>query len=190
MHNQPELSMIGPRIAWHVPAGIDLFSLVLPALLDGRAAIERAYRLGSAHCFGRGCCRERRGEMMDQLPAPVPNVISTGQGHQGFSRQPIAASPQWEPIVIAADGQTAQAAVIAALQTRRDPLRTRDVRERINRNRQEPLVNERVYQALVTLHQRGLVMRLKSLDHRDVYWQLPKTSGPRRKPANNEPRRF
>ena len=61
-------------------------------------------------------------------------------------------------------GQTAQAAVIAALQTKRGPLRTRDVRERINRNRQEPLVNERVYQALVTLHQRGLVMRLKSLE--------------------------
>ncbi|MBO0884999.1 MAG: hypothetical protein J2P17_32640 [Mycobacterium sp.] len=92
--------------------------------------------------------------------------------------------------MIAAEGQTAQAAVIAALQTRRGPLRTRDVRERINRDRQEPLVNERVYQALVTLHQRGLVMRLKSVDHRDVYWQLPKPSGSRRKPANNEPRRF
>jgi hypothetical protein len=124
------------------------------------------------------------------VPAPVPSVINTGRGQQDSLRQPMAESPQWEPIVIAADGQTAQAAVIAALQTRRGPLRTRDVRERINRNRQEPLVNERVYQALVTLHQRGMVMRLKSLDHRDVYWQLPKTSGPRRKPANNEPCRF
>jgi hypothetical protein len=79
----------------------------------------------------------------------------------------------------AADGQTAQAAVIAVLQTRPGPLRTRDVRERINRNRQEPLVNERVYQALVALYQRGLVMRLKSPNRRHVQWQLP--SGSRRK---------
>jgi hypothetical protein len=129
---------------------------------------------------------------MGQLPvsASVSSVVNSGRGDQDSSRQPIAVSPQWEPIMIAADGQTAQAAVIAALQTRRGPLRTRDVRERINRNRQEPLVNERVYQALVTLYQRGLVMRLKSVDHRDVYWQLPKTSGSRRKPVNNERLRF
>jgi hypothetical protein len=124
------------------------------------------------------------------VPAPVSSVMNAGRVLQDSSRQPIAASPQWEPSMIEVDGQTAQAAVIAALQTKRGPLRTRDVRERINCNRQEPLVNERVYQALVTLHQRGLVMRLKSLDHRDVYWQLPRSSGSRRKPANNEPRRL
>jgi Fe2+ or Zn2+ uptake regulation protein len=81
----------------------------------------------------------------------------------------------------AADRQTPQAAVIAVLQTRPGPLRTRDVRERINRNRQEPLVSERVYEALVALYQRGVVTRLKSPDHRHVYWQLPETRGSRRK---------
>jgi DNA-binding HxlR family transcriptional regulator len=94
------------------------------------------------------------------------------------------------PVMTAADGQTAQAAVIAALQTRPGPLRTRDIREQINHNRQEPLVSERVYQALVALCQRGLVTRRKFPDHHHVYWQLPKARGARRKPADNEPRRF
>ena len=66
------------------------------------------------------------------------------------------------------------------LQTRPGPLTTRDVREQINHNRRQPLVSERVYQALVALHHRGLVARLKSPDHRHVYWQLPKTNGSRR----------
>jgi hypothetical protein len=127
------------------------------------------------------------------VPVPVPNVINpvnNGRGHQDPTGRTIAASTQWKPVTTTADGQTAQAAVIAALQTRPGPLRTRDVRERINHNRQEPLVNERVYQALVALYRRGLVTRRKSLDHRDVYWQLPKLRGSRRKPADNEPRRF
>lgn len=90
----------------------------------------------------------------------------------------------------AADGQTVQAAVIAALQVKPGPLPTRGVRERVNHNRQEPLVNERVYQALVTLYQRGLVTRRKSPDRHHVYWELPKTRGSGRKPADNEPRRI
>jgi hypothetical protein len=110
------------------------------------------------------------------------NAVNTGRGHQDLLCRRNAASPQWKSVMTAADGQTAQAAVIAVLQTRPDPLRTCDVRERINRNRQEPLVNERVYQALVALYQRGLVTRLKSVDHRDVYWQLPKTRRSARKP--------
>jgi hypothetical protein len=40
MHNQPEFSMIGPRIACYLPPGADPLSLVLPAPTDGRAAVE------------------------------------------------------------------------------------------------------------------------------------------------------
>jgi hypothetical protein len=123
---------------------------------------------------------------MSQLPVPLAaskaiNAVITGQGHQDPTRRTIAVSPQWKSVIAGADGQTAQAAVIEVLQTRPGPLRTRDVRERINHNRQEPLVNERVYEALVALYQRGLVTRLKTPDRRHVYWQLPKTSGSRRK---------
>jgi hypothetical protein len=129
-------------------------------------------------------------EMIGPLPVPnVINPINTGRGHQDPTGRTIAASTQWKSVTTA-DRQTAQAAVIAALQTRPGPLRTRDVQERINDNRQEPLVNERVYQALVTLYQRGLVTRRKSPDQRHVYWQLPKNRRYRRKPANDEPRRF
>jgi hypothetical protein len=129
---------------------------------------------------------------MPLLP-PVPSAVNTAvnaRDHQDLPRRRNAAGPRWKSVMTAADGQPAQAAVIAVLQTGSRPLRTGDVRERINRNRQEPLVNERVYQALVTLYQRGLVTRLKSVDHRDVYWQLRKTRGSGRKPADHEPRFF
>jgi hypothetical protein len=113
---------------------------------------------------------------------PVPDTVNTGRDHQDPARRTIATSPQWQSVMTAADEQTPQAAVIAALQSKRGPLRTRDVRERINHNRQEPLVNERVYQALVALYQRGLVTRRESPDCHHVYWQLPKT-GESRQPS-------
>lgn len=123
------------------------------------------------------------GQLPVALPAPVRNTINgvdTRQGHQNRTLRTVAASPQWKSVITAAGGQTAQAAAIMVLQTRPGPITTRDVQEQINHNRQEPLVSERVYQALVALHQRGLVTRLKSPDHRHVYWQLSKTNGSRR----------
>jgi hypothetical protein len=89
-----------------------------------------------------------------------------------------------------AGGQTAQAAVIAALQMRPGPLPTRDVRESTTHNRQEPLGNEWVYGPLVAFYQRGLVTRRESPDHHHVYWQLStRICGLRRQPVDNEPRR-
>jgi DNA-binding HxlR family transcriptional regulator len=110
---------------------------------------------------------------MGQLPAP--NTVNTRQDHHDPTRRTIAASPPWKPVTTAADEQPPQAAVIAALQSKQGPWRTRDVRERVNHNRQEPLVNERIYQALVALHQRGLVTRRESPNRHHVYWQLRKT---------------
>jgi hypothetical protein len=55
------------------------------------------------------------------LLAPVLNAINainTGSGHQDVPGRKNAASPRWKSVITAADGQTAQAAVIAVLQTR------------------------------------------------------------------------
>ncbi|OBG75822.1 MULTISPECIES: hypothetical protein [unclassified Mycobacterium] len=50
------------------------------------------------------------------------------------------------------------------------PLSTRALTERINVNREPVLTHERVYDALLELHRRGLVERRKS--GRQAYWHV------------------
>lgn len=63
-----------------------------------------------------------------------------------------------------------QTAAMAVLCSADEPLSTRDVGQRINVNRDGLLVHERVYDALVELHRRGVVERRKSGRH--VYWHV------------------
>ena len=63
-----------------------------------------------------------------------------------------------------------QAAVLAVLGIACGSLSTREVCDRINTDRATPLVTERVYAALVALHQRGMVTRCSAGHH--VYWKL------------------
>lgn len=63
-----------------------------------------------------------------------------------------------------------RASVLIVLAAQPGSLSTRQVRDRINRDRSVPLVIERVYEALVALHHRGVVTR--SGKGRGVHWRL------------------
>jgi Fe2+ or Zn2+ uptake regulation protein len=64
-----------------------------------------------------------------------------------------------------------QSAILAVLCGAGEPLSTTEVRERINRGRDNALVAEQVYRALVILHQVGAVRRVHVADSRKAFWE-------------------
>lgn len=63
-----------------------------------------------------------------------------------------------------------QAAVLTVLRVAHESLSRREIRDRINTDRVTPLVIERVYEALVAQHHRGMVARCSDGHH--VHWRL------------------
>ena len=64
-----------------------------------------------------------------------------------------------------------QTEILAVLTVVGDALSTRDVRARLNEQRDTPLIAEQIYRALRALHDRGLVERIHIRDTNKAHWQ-------------------